>query len=554
MNIFTILEHRLHEHLKKQFDLSPEQAQKIVTELNVDPKKQQFGDITTNAALIIAKHIGENPRTVAEKIVAGFTDSTIEKLEIAGPGFVNIFLNSSAFILTAQTLFDNHSQFFKLDESDKKIRYNVEFVSGNPTGPLHFGHGRNGIIGDVLSNVLSYLGHLVTKEYYINDAGAQIKKLGNSFKIRCQQTLGQTIELPEDAYQGEYLCTMAQDLITHDKAKVEQAIADENLDFFADYAKDFLLNKIKETLQDYRIEFDVWFSEITMHIDGAVIQALELLENSNYAYWNEDALWFKSTAFGDDKDRVLKKSNGEVTYAAADVAYLQNKLQRGAEKVIMVVGQDHHSYVQRMKGIMQALGHNPDNLDVILYQLVSIKESGEQMRMSKRAGRIVSLHDVIKTVGADVARFFYLNRKADAHLEFDIDLALKRTDENPVYYIQYAYVRTKSLLEKASEHAELTTITSQDIYQLTDKEKFLLKKIVSLRQLLLNISHNYGVHLVSYYLLDLTQAFHSYYAEHKIVNPEDFATSRSRLALIMVLQNTFELCMQLLGVSCPEKM
>jgi arginyl-tRNA synthetase len=554
MNIFDTIQQTLRLHLQNLFSLTPEQTTPITIEINDDPKKQNFGDLSTNAALTIAKLIGENPRTVAQKIVSSFKHDAIEKTEIAGPGFINLFLTHTAFTDLTQEIFIQKSDFFKLDPEAKKLRYNVEFVSANPTGPLHLGHGRGGILGDVLGNILKFIGHHVTKEFYINDAGAQIQKLGNSFKIRCQQQLGIPAELPEDGYQGEYLVALAQEAITHHKKEVERGLELDELDFFSTYAKDYLLGKLKETLSNYGIQYDVWFSEKVLHIDGAVEAALIFLQEKNYAYIHEDALWFKSTAFGDDKDRVLKRSNGEVTYVAADVAYLQNKIARGYDKIIMILGQDHHSYVQRMKALMEALGHNPADLDVILYQLVTLKEDGEQLRMSKRAGRIVSLEDVTETVGADVARFFYLNRKADAHLSFDIELALKRTEENPVYYIQYAYVRINSVLAKAYEHEALQHITAADCVALDDEEKVLLKKLCNLKVLLNNMSHNYQVHLLTYYALELAHLFHSYYGSHKVIDLDAIATSRSRLALLITLHRTLKLCMELLGISCPEKM
>lgn len=554
MNIFDTLHHELLHHVQKLYQLSPEQTAAIAVDINDDAKKQTFGDITTNAALIIAKQTGQNPRAVAQNIIEHFSHPHVTRCEIAGPGFINLFLTPAAFTSLATKIFNQEASFFKLGANDKKNYYNIEFVSANPTGPLHLGHGRNGILGDVYSNILRFLGHHVTKEFYINDAGAQMQKLGNSLKVRCQQELGESVEIAEDGYQGDYLVTLAKQALAEDKKKVEKKITENDVDFFTQYARDHLLEQQRRTLSQYGIHFDVWFSEKILHIDNDVEAALKLLEERNYTYVEDGALWFKSTAFGDDKDRVLKRSNGEVTYMAADVAYTQNKLARGAQKIVIVVGQDHHGYVDRMKAVIQALGHKAEDLDILLYQLVTIKEDGEQIRMSKRAGRIVSLEDIIETVGADVARFFYLNRKADAHLTFDIGLALKRTEENPVYYIQYAYVRINSVFAKAYEHAALQNITAADIMDLDDEEKVLLKKICNLKELLKNMSHNYQVHLLTYYVLELAHLFHSYYGSHKVIDLENVAVSRSRLALLITLQKTLRLCMELLGISCPEKM
>ncbi len=402
----------------------------------------------------------------------------------------------------------------------------------------------------MLGNVLKFLGHKVTKEFYINDAGAQIKKLGMSLKIRCQQLLGQDVALPEEAYHGEYLIDVAKECIkTHG-----QSVLDKPDDFFAGYAKEILLKEIQQTLKNYGIQFDVWFSEKTLHDSGAITEELKKLAASNNTYEKDGAVWFKSTDYGDDKDRVLRKSDGELTYVAADIAYLDNKVQRGFDHLIMVLGQDHHSYVSRLKGILQAMGRNPDMLDVILYQLVSIKESGVAVRMSKRTGKFVTLNDIIEAVGTDVARFFYLNRKADAHLEFDVELALKKTDENPVYYIQYAYVRTCSILEKAKETPELSDLTEDDLQGITETDAALIKKIISLKELLNGIGKNYQTHLLTYYLLELAHTFHRYYNDNRVIEPANPAQSKARLLLIKQLKDTFGLSLDLLGISKPEKM
>jgi arginyl-tRNA synthetase len=555
MNTIDHIQHTFLQKIKELFAL--EATHTITIDINDDAKKQNFGDLSSNAALIIAKMVGENPRTIAQKIIANFIHPALERMDIAGPGFINFFLTDQALQTISAELFSHQENFFKQAPDAKKIFYNVEFVSANPTGPLHLGHGRNGIIGDVLGNVLLFIGHHVTKEFYINDAGSQMQKLGLSLKARCQQLLGQEAEIPEEGYHGEYLREIAENAIAHDKKNIEEKIANtqpDALDFFINYAREKLLAQQKNTLDAYGIHFDVWFSEKVLHINGAVEGALKFLEQKNLTYVEEGALWFKSTAFGDDKDRVLKRSNGEVTYMAADVAYTQDKIFRGAEKVIIVVGQDHHGYVHRMKAVMESLERKAEDMEVLLYQLVTIKESGQSVRMSKRAGRIVGLEDIIETVGADVARFFFLNRKADAHLVFDIDLALKRTEENPVYYIQYAYVRTNSMFEKANEHQVLHNIKATDLYNLDEQEKLLLKKICALKVLLYNISKNYQTHLLTYYLLDLANLFHSYYGSHKVIDLENIATSRKRLALVKLVQKTLQLCMKLLGISNPEKM
>jgi arginyl-tRNA synthetase len=436
MNLLHDIHNSLQATIKALF---PTSASAVELLLNTEAHKQQFGDLTSNCALLIAHEQALKPRDVAQKIQEHFQHEAIGSFQIAGPGFINLSLSAQAYHLLAQELYQQGDLFFKHEQAPT-LSYCIEFVSANPTGPLHIGHGRGGIIGDVLSRILSFLGHRVTKEFYINDAGAQMLKLGASFKIRCQQAVGIEVQLPEDAYHGEYLVELAQECIKTYGAEVLKK-PDE---FFISYAKEELLARLKHTLSTYNISYDVWFSEKTLHDSGAIEKVIDQLKKKELLYDKDEALWFKSTAFGDDKDRVIKKQTGELTYVAADIAYLENKIERSHDHLIMVLGQDHHSYVQRLKGIMQALGYDPKRLDIILYQLVTIKEGGQALRLSKRAGRIITLDDVIELVGPDVARFFYLHKKADAHLDFDLELALKKTDENPVYYVQYAYQQSST--------------------------------------------------------------------------------------------------------------
>lgn len=554
MNPLDAVRHALLEVITSRYQEIASIAKNIVISLNDDPRKAEFGDLSSNAAMILAPLVKKAPRLVAQEIIDNFSHPMVASCTIAGPGFINITLTNATWALISQDLFSNFEPFFKLLDEKKKYNYSVEFVSANPTGPLHLGHGRGGIIGDVVGTVLRFIGHTVTKEFYINDAGKQIQTLGQSFKIRCQQELGTSVELPEDAYHGSYLTELAHTLVSTNKQDVIKAIDDHNDHFFAHYAKEKLLAEQQDTLKKYGIEFDVWFSEKNLHESGAIERAIQKLQDRGHLFEQDGALWFRTTTFGDDKDRVVRRANGELTYVAADLAYLLNKIERGAQKIVLVLGQDHHGYVVRLKGAMQAFGYNPEDLDVILYQLVTIKEDGEVMRLSKRAGRIVSLEGIIQTVGTDVARFFYLNRKPDAHLEFDVKLALQKTEENPVYYIQYAYVRTSSILEKAGDHKDFANPSNVDLHNFDNDELMLLRKICALRELLINISFNYQAHLLTYYVLDLAHTFHSFYAANRVIDAANIMQSRRRLALIILLHETFGLCLKLLGVSSPEKM
>ena len=549
MNIIEKLQNSFSSFLIKTFSISRTQAEQATLMLNVDEQKQQFGDLTSNAAMVLAKYLKSDPRQIAQIIASDFKNHDIAKIDIAGPGFINFTLTQTTFDTLAKEMFEQKDAFFK-SKSLHKETINIEFISANPTGPLHFGHGRGGIIGDVLGNVLSFLGHTVTREFYINDAGTQMKKLGASLKARYQQAAGMDAALPKEGYQGLYLVNIANELFAEHGA----ALLDQPDDFFTSFAKVKLLEHIKQTLADYGIDFNTWFSEKTLHESGAIDQAIALLQKEGHLFEKDGALWFRSTSFGDDKDRVLRKQSGEFTYAAPDIAYMQDKVNRGADRLIYILGHDHHSYATRLAGMLCALGLEKHSLDVILYQLVKINEGGAQIRMSKRRGKIVTLQDVIDTVGKDIARFFYLNRKADAQLEFDLDLALKHTDENPVYYIQYAYVRTGSILKNAKKEENLQNIKIKDLDNLSAADDLLIKKIATLKDTLLTIDATYQTHLLAYYTLELAQSFNRYYNKNRVIDLSNTPLSRARLALTMIVSTTLGLCLDLMELSKPERM
>lgn len=550
MQLLTAIKNSILQTIQHEFSIPKEILENVDIAINVD-KAPEFGDLNCNVAMVITKHLKQQPRVIAESIKTSLLkkeifSQNVSSIEIAGAGFINIFLKKEAWITISKELFINKKNNFVLDKTEPVKKYLIEFVSANPTGPLHLGHGRGGIIGDVLANVLTFLGHKADKEFYINDAGTQIAMIGESLKIRCLQQLGKEAELPENGYAGDYVIELAKECIAHYGEKVEK----QDAFFFQEFAKERLLAQIKQTLDEYGIKFDRWYSEKQLHTSGAIEKVITLLQDKKLVYEKDEALWFSSTQFGDDKDRVIKKSDGNYTYIAADIAYHKEKFERGYQKLINVLGQDHHGYVMRLKATMQALGYNDNDLDVILYQLVTLKRSGEQIRMSKRTGTFEELQDVIEQVGRDVARFFYLNRKADAHLEFDLDVALKKTEENPVYYIQYAYVRINSLFAKAEEILK----GKIDIDEISDAEIIIIKKICSLHSLLRSISKNYQTHLLSYYTLELAQVFHNYYAKYKIIDSENLKTTKNRLFIVTLLQQTISTCLDLLGISKPERM
>lgn len=547
MNSFETVKQAFVNFLQNDLAIPQDLSRSMQFDINTDPQKSAFGDICSNIAMICAKQLKQNPRALAQQIVERFSHPLIEKIEIAGPGFLNFFLKDEWFTHLAQEITEEKTGFFtNKPEQAKKIH--IEFVSANPTGPMHVGHGRNGILGDVLARTLDFLGYTVHKEFYINDAGAQITKLGNSFKIRCLQQLGQQVELPEDAYHGEYLIDLAQTCV----AQFGSNLLQEHNQFFENYAKEHLLQLLQTTLENYGIVFDEWFSEKMLHDHGKVTESLQKLVATGHTYELDGALWLRSTTFGDDKDRVLKKANGELTYVAADVAYLLDKIERGYDELIMVLGHDHHSYKVRLKAILSAFGFNPDRLIVILYQLVHVIKDGQPVKMSKRTGNMVTLAEIIEEVGKDVARFFFLFRKADAELTFDINLALSQSNENPVYYIQYAHVRTVSVQKKAVEAG--IALDKVELSQLSDEEKMLLKKLYELKNLLPQVAQNHQIHLIAHYSYEVAHLFHAYYNQNRIIDPENTAQTMHRLAIVNLVQINLKTAMFVMGIVPMEKM
>ncbi|MBY0353772.1 arginine--tRNA ligase [Candidatus Babeliales bacterium] len=574
MNIIKTLKKEIIAAIQKSFSLSPAQSASLEVTLNVD-KDATFGDMSCNAAMVLARALQQNPRQLAQRlqqelqeVKQGLLAEYLESITIAGPGFLNFAFKQKMWELVAAQLLAAPTEFFKLEGEPLK-KYLIEYVSANPTGPPHLGTGRGGIIGDVLANALSFLGHTVHREYYINDAGNQIKLLGQTLQVRCKQQLGMPEDLPEGAYQGEYINDIAQECLQ----EFGEDVVLKDDEFFEEYAKNHLLQIIKEDLLLYGIKFDEWFSEKKLHDNGSVDAALKKLKKAGLAYEQDGALWFKSTEFGDEKDRVVKKSTGEMTYIAGDVAYHQNKFERGYDHLINIFGQDHHGYVMRLKATMQALGYPADKLDVILYQLVSIKKGEEAVKMSKRSGSFTTLRDVVDAVGTDVARFFYLNRKAEAHLELDLSIALKKSNENPVFYIQYAYVRIMSVLEKAALEPAFASFAQQlkncslgqesackadalhhVFAHAGPAENELLKKIVSLQDILKTIEQSYQTHLLAYYSWELANKFHNFYTNNRIIDTDNPEVTNMRLFLAVLVRNTLHTCLTLLGVSRPEKM
>lgn len=530
------------------FNVSPEDVVASGATITIlDPSSHHSGDLTTNAAMTMARLLKKPPRALAEEIVQALATSTNATATIAGPGFINITLSPKTWSTIANQIATHPADYFKAEIAQHKSSYLIEYVSANPTGPLHLGHGRNAIIGNVLASALKFAGNEVSTEFYINDAGVQMQKLGASLKARCLELSGIPAEIPEEGYHGQYLIEIAQQLL----ADHDNMMPEKELPFFTHYAQEKLIAQQKNELSAYGVVFDNWFSELTLHKDGSIDKALAELKQRGFLYENDNALWFKSTDFGDDKDRVIRKQDGSLTYIAPDIAYHVNKFSRGFTTLIDIVGQDHHGYVLRLKGTLAALGYDANNLEVILYQLVSLKQGDTPLKMSKRSGNFIGLQEVIDTVGIDAARFFFLHKKADSHLELDIDVALKQTQENPVFYLQYAYVRTISISAKAAE-LNITATANATIF--TQEEVVLLKKTLGLATALNAVTKQYATHVLAQYALELAQVFHTFYTNNKVIDIAQPETSSRRLLLVHVVNKTLGLTIDLLGLTRRESM
>lgn len=517
---------------------------------NTNQSRLLFGDISSNIALIISKKLKQHPFQIAQLIEEKIKNNEyIEKINIIKPGFINIFFKKSIYIDYININLIKKELITKTTELNRK--YNIEFVSANPTGPLHIGHGRNAILGDILQRIFKLKGYEVNSEYYINDTGNQIYNLGKSLFQRYAEKCGQNIIFDENGYCGNYIIDIATELYQKNK----DTLINKDIHWFGEYAKKELLEEIKKTLDEYHVNFDNWFSEMTLHKSNEITHAVEALNKKGFIYkTNDNAIWFKATHFGDEKDRVLKKSDGSWTYTAADIAYFLNKINRGYTDIIMILGQDHHSFKIRIEAIAKAFEFDMTRFHVILYQLVTLKNEGEAIRMSKRKGNSICLQDIIDTVGTDVARFFYLHRKADAHLDFDIDIALQKNTDNPVFYIQYSIVRIQSIFNKIKISIEYKEIMEAIMeYTLDDYDKLLLRKINLFNATLNTIIESLEPHILAYYTIELAALFHAFYNRFTIITEND-KTTRSRYAISFLTQQTLKECAILLGISIPNNM
>ncbi|MFZ3170969.1 MAG: arginine--tRNA ligase [Carboxydocellales bacterium] len=520
------------------------------------PKDKAHGDFAANLAMLLTKQAKQPPRQLAQILVDNLelAGTWVSKVEIAGPGFINLYLDQS-------WVYQVLPEVLKLDKRyghsqvglGKKVQ--VEFVSANPTGLLHMGNARGAALGDTLANLLTASGHQVTREFYINDTGNQIENFGKSLEARCLQLMGQDVPFPEEGYHGQDIIDTMQNIINRDGDKYLLMDSAKRREEFIQIGLQEKLIAIKDVLTKFGVEYDVWFSEKTLHQSGAVQGVLASLQASGYIYELEGALWFKASAFGDDKDEVVVRGNGTPTYFAADIAYHQNKFERGFNRVINIWGADHHGHVARLKGAVKAVGYDPDSLDVILMQLVRLFKGGEIVRMSKRSGEFVTLDDLIDEVGKDAARYFFVMRGADSHLDFDLDLAKAQSAENPVFYVQYAHARICSILRQAKETGLVNPPPESIDFKLLDKveELTLIRKLADLPEEIAQAAVNMEPHRIARYAHELAGDFHSFYNACRVM-VEDEKLRVARLALLDASRITLSNTLHLLGLTAPERM
>jgi arginyl-tRNA synthetase len=568
-------------------DLVPATAREVSIEVE-STRDAQHGDFASNLAMRLAKAARQNPRKIAEILVAALPPSdSIAKVEIAGAGFMNFFLTDAAYALEIGKVLREGASYGR-SQAGAGRHVQVEFVSANPTGPLHVAHGRHAAFGASLSNLLEAAGFRVQREYYINDAGRQMDILAVSAWLRYLERCGEQFAFPANAYVGEYLVAVGEQLFAAvgtdlkrsaselfkslppdepqggDKdiyidalvARMREAVGEVAYERVLRTALDGIVSDIREDLAEFGVSFDCWFSERSLSESGAIDRSIAALKKSGHAYLKDGALWFKSTDFGDEKDRVIVRDNGLKTYFASDIAYVMNKLERGFEHLMYIWGADHHGYITRLRAVLIALGGPPERFEVLLVQIVSLYRGGERAKMSKRSGDYVTLRDLRKEVGNDAARLFYVMRSNDQHLDFDMELAKSRSNENPVYYIQYAHARVASVMRQLKERG-LAHDLANGIASLGNlkepQELQLIKRISTYPELIKQCAAQRAPHSLVHYLRDLANDFHTYYSAHQFI-VEDAGARDARLDLALATQIVIRNGLKLLGVSAPDTM
>jgi arginyl-tRNA synthetase len=527
------------------------------------PKQREFGDLTTNVAMLWAPKLKRPPRAIAETILKNLEDpdGILARREIAGPGFLNFTFSSEFYYQRLRELAEGKEASLDIGRG-RGVQ--VELASVNPTGPLHVGHGRVAVIGDVLARLHEAVGYKVEREYYVNDAGRQMENLGLSIYARYRELLGKRVDFPAEGYPGDYVREIAAKIAHQSGDKYLKVTQDEAVGFFRHYGSASLLETIRNQLDDFGIRVDRFFSEekelrqATAAGRSAVVASMELLRQRGLLYIEDGAEWLRSTQFGDDKDRTVVKSDGELTYLASDIAYHRNKFERHFDKLINVWGADHHGYVPRLKAAIRGLGYDPDVLQVVLVQMVQLTRGGEPVRMGKRTGEFVSLEEVLQEVGRDAARFFFLMRKSDSHLDFDLELAKRQSSDNPVFYVQYAHARVASIFEQARRSGLLEeAVHGAQPVQLErlalPEEAELIRQMVQFNDVLEDSVRELEPHRMVFYLLELAGEFHRYYNRFRVLS-DDKALSAARLLLVGNVQKTIRRGLEILGVEAPMKM
>ncbi|EIE3870754.1 arginine--tRNA ligase [Staphylococcus pseudintermedius] len=552
MNIIDQVKQTLIQEIEK----SIQQANIVesIPEIKIEiPKDTKNGDYATNIAMVLTKLAKRNPREIAQLIVDHLDTEAahVKKIDIAGPGFINFYLDSSYLNAVIDQALELDTQFGRVAESkNKKIL--VEYVSANPTGDLHIGHARNAAVGDTLCNILDAAGYDVTREYYINDAGNQITNLAKSIEARYLQHLGQEADMPADGYHGQDIKNIGADL-AEKQPNLMGLSDDERLKTFRQLGVDYEMAKLKQDLADFNIHFDNWFSETSLYEKGEIKAVLERMKDNGYTYEQDGATWLRTTDFKDDKDRVLVKKDGTYTYFLPDIAYHYDKFQRGNDKLINLFGADHHGYINRLKASLETFGVDSDRLEIQIMQMVRLMQDGEEVKMSKRTGNAITLREIMDEVGIDAARYFLTMRSADTHFDFDMALAKEQSQDNPVYYAQYAHARICSILRQAEAQgyqvekgADYQTITN-------DKAIELLKKVAEFEPMIEGAAEARAPHRVTNYIQDLAAHFHKFYNAEKVLT-EDQAKTKAHLALIDAVRITLRNALQLVGVTAPEQM
>ncbi|MBQ1812410.1 MAG: arginine--tRNA ligase [Bacilli bacterium] len=509
------------------------------------PNDKKNGDFSTNVAMELTKILKKNPRIIAEELVANINkNNIIDRIDIAGPGFINFYLNKAYLLNGINEIIKLDSNYGKSTIGNNK-KINIEYVSANPTGILHVGTARGASYGDNISRIMSFAGYDVTREYYINDGGNQINNLGKSIKARYDNICGINTEMPEDGYHGEEIIEIAKSIYKENK----DSKINEKIEYFTDLGVKILLDRIKKDLKDFRVEFDVWTSEKKIRESGRIEECLRILNEQGNTYEAEGALWLKTSKYGDDKDRVIVKNDKTYTYFTPDIAYHLDKLDRGYDKLINVFGADHHGYVSRLKASIEALGYDKNKLDVKLLQMVKLIKDGEEIKMSKRTGKTITITELLEEVGVNASRYFFANKSLDTQMNFDITLATKQSNENPVYYVEYAHARICSILNNVSKIEkieEYKTLNSSYAFEL-------LNKVYEFKNIVETAAVKQMPHLITNYVYELATLFHSYYAHEKIVSDDTIYTSE-RINLIKTVKITIKNALNLIGVEALEKM